>query len=115
MYISAEANIRQKEEIDATKQECQSLRDEVETLTAMFEKLREQQQQIMQKFAPKRIVQEMDLALKGIEVQLEHCKEQFEEESISVVKFIKTYSALRTQHHLILCKKEKFIELYGSQ
>jgi len=112
LIATAKSNLKKKEEIATVETEIKKLRSDVDQLTKKFFGLKEQQQKLIQTYAPPRLLQEFENALSKIDEQCDQIRQKFKDKELTEPQFMKAYTELRLLFHLLGAKKEKFASLY---
>jgi len=90
------------------------LRDEVNVLNHKLESLKEEHHKLMNNYAPRMILAELEKEMTKIDSQCDELRRKFKEKEINDVQFSKAFTELRYSYHILGTKKEKFAQFYGN-
>mmetsp|Transcript_56107 Transcript_56107/g.89308 ORF Transcript_56107/g.89308 Transcript_56107/m.89308 type:complete len:330 (-) Transcript_56107:160-1149(-) len=103
----ARSNMSKKEEILEVDKEVQALREQIDTLSAVYSDLKARQDKELQKFSKQRINQALNQEIEASDAATNEIKDKFDEGDVAPVAFVKKYVKERQRYHLLSIKKEK--------
>eukprot|EP01027_Heterolobosea_sp_BB2_P010378 GEZU01015233.1.p1 GENE.GEZU01015233.1~~GEZU01015233.1.p1 ORF type:complete len:252 (+),score=75.32 GEZU01015233.1:506-1261(+) len=105
----AEQNLSQEQRINELKAEIASLQEQVGKQRAVFDQKAARQQEILQQYTPRVLLDKLNIATSQAEVESDEISSRFiEGDSMDINEFIKAYLEKRSLYYLRKAKKERF-------
>lgn len=111
----AKNNIAKEGELNRLRQEANGLRNQMQQLKQEYDQKAQQQQQLMNRFAPAVLLDQLRNATHQIDQESEKLAEDFLQGQVNQQQFLKQYMQKRSLYHLRNAKIESIQRMQGAQ